>query len=80
MLDAAALQVEGVEFLEGLNVAGFNQQTEGWDPGSVNLALWEVPELAAITVLEGPPAAAGQDIVPPPGKTPVPVPIIREEC
>ena len=79
-LEAAALQVEGVEFLESLNVAGFNLQSEQWDPGSVYLAPYEVPELAEITVLEGPPAPAGQAIVPPPGKTPVPIPIIRQEC
>ena len=79
-LEAAALQVEGVEFLEGLNVAGFNETTQAWEPGSVDLASDEVAELAEITVLEGPPAPAGQAIAPPPGKTPVPIPILREEC
>jgi len=79
-LEAAALQVEGVEFLEGLNVAGFNETTQAWEPGSVDLASDEVAELAEITVLEGPPAPAGQIIAPPPGKTPVPIPILREEC
>jgi hypothetical protein len=81
-LEAAALQVEGVEFLEGLNVAGFNEKTQAWDPGSVDLAIYEVAELAEITVLEGPPAPAGQAIAPPPGNgnVPVPIPIIRQEC
>lgn len=79
-LEAAALQVEGVEFLEGLNVAGFNEQTQTWHPGSVDLAIHEIPELAEITVVEGTPLPAGQAIVPPPGKTPVPIPIIRQEC
>lgn len=79
-LEAAALQVEGVEFLEGLNVAGFNVLTQSWTPGSVTLAIYEVPELAEITVVEGTPLPAGQAIVPPQGKTPVPIPIIRQEC
>jgi hypothetical protein len=81
-LEAAALQVEGVKFLEGLNVAGFNEKTEAWDPGSVDLAIYEVAELAEITVLEGPPMPAGQAIAPPPrnGNVPVPIPIIRQEC
>lgn len=79
-LEAAALQVEGVEFLEGLNVAGFNGNMQTWEPGSVDLAIYEVPELAEITVLEGPPAPAGLAITPPPGNVPVPIPIIRTEC
>jgi len=80
-LEAAALQVEGVEFLTGLNVAGFDENTKTWVPGSVDLAIYEVPELAEITVLEGPPAPAGQAITPPAtGIVPVPIPIIREEC
>jgi predicted phage baseplate assembly protein len=79
-LEAAALQVEGVEFLEGLNVAGFNATTQTWAPGSVDLAIYEVPELAEIVVVEGPPMPAGQAITPPPGDVPVPIPIVRVEC
>jgi hypothetical protein len=79
-LEAAALQVEGVEFLEGLTVAGLDPQTNQWVTGTVNLELYEVPELAQITVVQGPPADVGQPLAPPPADVPVPIPIVREEC
>jgi hypothetical protein len=79
-LEAAALQVEGVEFLEGLNVAGFNDKSQVWEPGSVHLAIYEVVELVEVSVLEGSPAAAGQVIAPPVDVVPVPIPILRKEC
>jgi hypothetical protein len=79
-LEAAALQVEGVEFLEGLTVAGWTEATGQWIEGTVELALYEVPELAQITVVQGLPAPVGQPLVPPPGKTPIPIPIVREVC
>jgi baseplate J-like protein len=80
-LEAAALQVEGVEYLENLRVAGWNPATGSWDEGTVELDLDEVPELAEITVVEGPPLAPGATLGPVlPEKTPVPVPVVREEC
>lgn len=80
-LEAAALQVEGVEFLEGLRVAGWNETTGAWEEGTVELALDEVPELSEITVVEGTPAAPGEALGPvPPARRPVPVPLVREEC
>jgi hypothetical protein len=80
-LEAAALQVEGVEFLEGLRVAGWNEAAGAWQEGTVELALDEVPELAEITVVAGPPAVPGEALGPlPPARTPVPVPLVREEC
>ncbi|HEX3131865.1 MAG TPA: putative baseplate assembly protein [Thermoanaerobaculia bacterium] len=80
-LEAAALQVEGVEFLEGLSVAGWDEAAGAWVPGTVELELDEVPELTEITVVEGPPAAPGEALGPvPPEKTPVPIPVLREEC
>jgi hypothetical protein len=80
-LEAAALQVEGVEYLENLRVAGWNPVTESWDEGTVELALDEVPELAEITVVDGPPLAPGATLGPiAPERTPVPVPVVREEC
>ncbi len=94
-LEAAALQVEGVEFLEGLRVAAWNEGTASWDeavvsgPGdsgagcptaTVTLALDEVPELAAVTVIEGPPEEPGAGIEPELTGTPVPIPVIREVC
>ena len=80
-LEAAALQVEGVEFLEGLSVAGWNEAAQAWVVGTVELALDEVPELAEITVVEGAPAEPGAALGPiAPAKTPVPIPVLREEC
>jgi len=78
-LEAAALQVDGVEFLNGLEVAGWNGTA--WVPGTVLLDVDQVPDLAEITVVDGPPAAPGAALGPvPPDKTPVPIPIVREEC
>lgn len=80
-LEAAALQVEGVEFLEDLQVAGFDEATQTWVPGSVSLALYEVPEMAQLTVVEGPiTQPPGTAIVPPAGPVPVPIPVVRQVC
>lgn len=80
-LEAAALQVEGVQFLEGLEVAGWNQETQSWEPGTVLLKLDEVPELDRITVVEGQPLPAGEPLEPEPvPEAIVPVPLVREEC
>jgi hypothetical protein len=82
-LEAAALQVEGVKFLNKLEVAGWNDQ-KGWVKGSVQLREYEVPELTEITVVEGAEVVPfGKSIEPPAPKdpvVPVPIPIIREEC
>ena len=79
-LEAAALQVEGVEFLHGLAVAAWNGSA--WVEGSVDLEVWEVPELADITVADGlplpPPGAAL--LAPPPAGLPLPFPVLRDEC
>jgi hypothetical protein len=79
-LEAICLQVEGVEFLEELKVAGWDGTT--WKEGTVALELYEVPELAEISVVEGPKIPEpGQAVVPPATPTvAVPIPIIREEC
>jgi hypothetical protein len=81
-LEAAALQVEGVQFLDDLKVAGWNERQNAWIQGSVDLAKYEVPELGEITVIEGPlNLLPGQSVEPPPSSgVPVPIPIIREEC
>lgn len=81
-LEAAALQVEGVEFIEGLLVAGFDEQTQAWLPGSADLALYEVPELAEISVVEGADIPVpGQAVTPVSSPAvPVPIPVLREEC
>ena len=83
-LEAAALQVEGVDFLQGLTVAAWNDATGAWEPAPnqrVTLRPWEVPELAEITVVQGPPLVPGEALGPvPPAKTPVPIPTLREDC
>lgn len=84
-LEAAALQVEGVEFLEGLRLAGWSETANGgegdWVEGTVLLDLDELPELTEITVAAGQPAAPGEALGPvPPERTPVPIPVLREEC
>ena len=79
-LEAAALQVEGVEFLEGLDVAA-RLPDGSWQPGTVVLAPYEVPELIGITVVAGPPLAAGARLEPAaPAHPPVPVPVIAAHC
>jgi hypothetical protein len=80
-LEAAALQVEGVEFLETLKVAGWDEKSNAWLQGPVELAIYEVPEVASITVVDGPaqdpPGAIG---APPTGQVAVPIPIVRQVC
>jgi len=79
-LEAAALQVEGVEFLHDLAVAGWDGSA--WQPGTVTLQPWEVPALGAISVVDGlplPAPGAGLDPTPPAG-VPLPFPVIRHSC
>jgi predicted phage baseplate assembly protein len=78
-LEAAVLQVEGVDFLDGLEVADLGGGTV--TPGTVELEGWEVPELAELTVVVGPPPPAGSGgVQPPAGPTPVPVPVPKVVC
>ncbi len=83
-LEAAALQVEGVELLEGLSVSAWNEALQSWDAPRrtpVLLHAWEVPELSEITVVQGTPLVPGEALGPVlPSKTPVPIPTLRETC
>ena len=83
-LEAAALQVEGVELLEGLSVSAWDDASQAWNPPRrepVLLQAWEVPELSEITVVQGTPLVPGEALGPVlPTKTPVPIPTLREEC
>jgi hypothetical protein len=81
-LEAAALQVEGIDYLEGLSVAGWDDAQQAWVQGTVNLALYEVPELVEITVQQGPITVRPGQAIGPPAQplVPLPVPIIREVC
>src|SRR6478735_6452291 len=66
-LEAAALQVEGVELLEGLSVSAWNDATQTWDAplrAPVLLNAWEVPELSEITVVQGAPLVPGEALGP----------------
>ena len=81
-LEAAALQVDGVDFVESVSVADL--KTTPPTAGTVELASWEVPELAELTVVEGTPPEAGTGGVQPPHSPddplPVPVPVPKDEC
>jgi len=84
-LEAAALQVEGVEYLTGLKIAandGENRTGDGAE--TVMLELYEVPELKSISVEEGAitvdPADATGIESPGMDKSPVPIPVVQEVC
>jgi hypothetical protein len=83
-LEAAALQVEGVQFISELRLAFWDGDTAKWvEPsGPVALDLDEVIELAEITVVSGDDALAPGETGAPPetGLSPVPIPVPREEC
>jgi hypothetical protein len=93
-LEAAALQVEGLDFLEpgqvpgspcllGLRLAEEVSPDVWQEPASraVALAAWEVPELAEITVVQGPALAPGTAPAPPAvDGPPVPVRAPKEVC
>lgn len=80
-LEAAAHQVEGVEYLEGLELVGWDEDGNEVRT-TVSLAKNEVPELIGITVESGPVTVdPGSVIEPAPsGPPPVPVPVLKEEC
>src|SRR5205823_4767030 len=72
-LEAAVLQVEGVEYIEDrLRVADWGDGA--WRERTVLLERWEVPELHEITVVDGPPLPVGQAL----GAAPPPLPPVHE--
>jgi hypothetical protein len=81
-LEAATLQVEGVEYLEGLAVAAWDEKSGKWRQGTVDLLPYEVPEVAAVAVVDGLPLPdPGADLNPvAPSGVVVPFPVLREEC
>jgi len=85
-LEAAALQVEGVEYLEGLTVADLAADGSTWSPAvslpTVTLKSFEVVELREITVVANmAPLAPGVPLTPPdPGVAPIPIPVFKEVC
>jgi hypothetical protein len=73
-LEAVAVQVEGVEYLENL-LLGEKTGTVLTQKELIELKRWEIPELIQITVVRGDPLELGADVEPPPpDKTPVPLP------
>ncbi|MFK0044416.1 putative baseplate assembly protein [Streptomyces sp. NPDC090741] len=81
-LEAVAVQVEGLEYLEDELLLARRSGT-GWTPlPLVPLNPWEVPRVAAITVVTGSPlpVGAGYGSPPPPPGDPVVVPLPPEVC
>lgn len=80
-LEGVAMQVEGVEYVDSLRLAGWDGST--WQESAfVTLNSWEVPEVAGITIVDENTdvPAPGSDVPPPPSGTAVPIPVLREEC
>lgn len=80
-LEAAALQVEGVLYLRGLEVATPGP-SGAWVRGTVTLDPWEVVEVSAVTVVAGDdPPPPGEGIEPPDdGVRTVPIPVPPDVC
>ncbi|TCN32787.1 putative phage baseplate assembly protein [Kribbella orskensis] len=81
-LEAVAVQVEGVDYLAGLQLATVDGDVLTKVP-LVQLRRWQVPEVTEVTVVEGTPLDAGQDYQPLPPSTPagtVQVPLPRVVC
>jgi len=94
-LEAAALQVEGVLYVECLRIAQWDATTNQWAEASadstgadgclprerIDLQPWEVPEVVEMTVVQGPALKPGDAVgaVTPP-LVPIPIPTIPDEC
>ena len=82
-LQAAALQVEGVDYLAALDVAELSEDGTSWTPRDpVLLQPWEVVSLGSISVVAGTtPAPLGEPPAPPGTSGPVlPIPTREERC
>lgn len=85
-LEGAAMQVEGVEYIQALRLDAALTQADGSESWTATEVLllndWEVPALAAITTVDEatPLPAPGTGLAPPPVRPPVPVPVLKEEC
>ena len=81
-LEAAALQVEGVEFLEGLRISVVDgDDWEELEPPTLDLETYEVLQLAEMSVVAGtPPSPGGGIAAPAPAGPAVPVRAPREVC
>jgi hypothetical protein len=82
-LEGVAMQVEGVEYVEGLRLSARDAQGQTWQElSAVPMAAWEVPEVVAVAVVDDqtPAPDPAQGIAPPLTTPPVPVPVFQEEC
>jgi predicted phage baseplate assembly protein len=82
-LMAAALQVEGIDYLEPVQLAELddNGNWQAVDPSQpITLQPWEVVQLSSITVVPGTPLPPGQAIPAPPPGTLLPIPVLLDEC
>ena len=85
-LEGVVMQVEGVDYVDVLRLDLVSTDAAGqqrWAAAAVvPLADWELPELAAVTVLDDRTAlpAPGAGLSPPPSRPAVPVPVIKDEC
>ncbi len=82
-IEAAAHQVEGIEYLEDLQLVGWDEDDQIIRT-TVDLDKNEVPELIGITIEVGPitidPAELNPISPQDPENPPVPIPVIQEEC
>lgn len=93
-LEAAALQVEGVQYVECLRLGVWDETNGKWVEAvvksdadgcapreNIELQPWEVVEVAEITVVQGPAMTPGQALGPvKPPLVPIPIPTIQDEC
>lgn len=81
-LEGAAMQVEGVEYVSELRLAAQDAKGAWQAMSSVELQSWEVPELAAVSIVDDNTALPepGADLPPPDGDPAVPIPVLREAC
>jgi hypothetical protein len=83
-LEAAALQVDGVLYVNGVEVARRGDDGTSWVPGTVVLEKWQVVEVAAITVVAGgdvPKPGVDLDAPQPPaGTVALPIPVPKDTC
>lgn len=82
-LEAAALQVEGVLFLNGVSVAR-REEDGSWVAGTVRLEKWQSVRVRGVTVVAGGPVPdPGQALdtpALPPGTRPIPIPVPPDVC
>jgi len=83
-LMAAALQVEGIDYLEPVQLGELDSSGNWHAAGPAQpivLERWEVVQLSSITVVVGTPLAPGQAVpAPPPPSTLVPIPVPLDQC